>query len=701
MKTTLPLRTVFILVFVSAYLLRGNSVNAQTYTTIANGLWNLPSTWQGGITPPAGNIGASAVINIKHIVTYTGASFSNNGTINLTNQQGISPKLLVPSGVNITNNVTGKIYIINAEYRQYRFVGGLELGLAQTGSFVNTGGYVQVANSFVEVAQDWVNQSSGTVVFRNSSLAIGRGYDLKSSIDTIESASISVGMHGTGDYTADGNRVFFFKARFQVASSNGKFNLKDGTMNGSIDYIMLKNHVLNTYSTSQIDVGSNIVTTGLVLKAYCIANQSNYRPNGKIIGTQTPDCSLNYFPAGLMGSTSAAALNFSAIPALVSGTALSVGAVYKYEGVTPGVDALVKIDSLVGGATIVKLDDNTGGLGYIEGFQPEIKSGSPLQSYGVFTFTYKVTGTSLNHSMNTFGLTALDVDGSNTVREFSEIDLGAGATAAYMVSPTNISITSTGPGTYRGISANGQDNSGIDTVGFANMFTVTNSNVSSFRLKLGVVKTSSAQTSRQYGIYMKGFVYPGLSTLPVELKYFNAALDIDLNKVDLNWVTVTEKNVSHFMIEKSSDGKNFSEAGLVFAIGNSTEAIKYYFGDKNINTAKAGVIYYRLRSVDMDGTFEYSVIRIITISNQNKQSLSIQTYPNPVSNDLRITIPAGWQGKKVVYEVINSNGQIAKKATTGNASQTETINVNSLAPGFYLARAICEGEITQQKIIKR
>ena len=234
MKTSLPIRTVlFTLVFVSIYLLRANSVNAQTYTTIANGLWNLPTTWQGGNIPPAGTVAASAVINIKHIVTYTGGNLTNNGTINISNQQSISPKLLVPSGVIITNNATGKIYIINAEYRQYRYVGGLELGVAQTGSFVNTGGYVQVANSFVEVAQDWVNQSNGTVVFRNSSLAIGRAYDPKTSIDTIESTSISVGLHGTGDYTADGNNTFYYKARFQVASGNGKFDLKKGTVKGA------------------------------------------------------------------------------------------------------------------------------------------------------------------------------------------------------------------------------------------------------------------------------------------------------------------------------------------------------------------------------------------------------------------------------------------------------------------------------------
>ena len=472
-------------------------------------------------------------------------------------------------------------------------------------------------------------------------------------------------------------------------------------MNGNIDYIMLKNHLLNTYSTDKIDVSSNVVANSLVLKAYCISNQANYRPNGKIIGPQTQDCSLNYFPAGLMGSTSTSSFNFSTTPALVSGTALSVGAVYKYEGVTPGVDALVKVDSLIGGATIVKIDDNTGGLGYIEGFQPEIKSGTANTSYAVFTVNYKVTGTSINHTMNTFGLTALDIDGTNTIKEFAQFDLGPGATSAYMMTPTSISVTQMGPGSFRGTNADGRDISGIDTLKKENMFSVSNSNVNSFTIKMGLLKSNSSQTSRQYGIYMKGFVYPALATLPVEMKSFTATLNDQYNKVDLNWVTATEKNVSHFTSEKSLDGKNFSEAGLVFAMGNSTETISYSFEDKNINTAKSGVIYYRLRSVDIDGSFEYSVIRIITISSQNKPYLSVQTYPNPVVNDLRITVPSHWQGKNAVYEIVNSNGQVIKKVVAGNAGQTETISMNSLAPGLYIARVTCEGEAAQQKVIKR
>jgi hypothetical protein len=188
-------------------------------------------------------------------------------------------------------------------------------------------------------------------------------------------------------------------------------------------------------------------------------------------------------------------------------------------------------------------------------------------------------------------------------------------------------------------------------------------------------------------------------SLPVELVSFSAALNTDA--VDLKWTTASEKNVSHFSIEKSLDGQNYSEAGIVFAYGNSSETLKYSFTDKNINTVKAGTIYYRLRSVDIDGSYEYSVIRMITIGNQNRQSLSIQTYPNPVTNELKITIPSNWQGKKVVYELINSNGQTATKTIAGIAGQTEAISVNSLAPGLYIVRAICGSAVAQQKIIKR
>ena len=700
MRTILRNRFILPAVLLASLLL-STIAKAQTYTSIANGLWNLPTTWKNESIPPAGNIPSSAIINIRHVVSYIGGSITNSGTININNGGNASARLMLPGGINITNNATGKLNIINSEFRQYRFVGGLELGIPQTGIFRNNGGTIRVENSFVEVAQDWSNEGNGAANFRNSVLLIGRNYSVKNTAkDTIAYTSVSLGLHGSDDYLSDGQSAYFENARFQVASNNGGFELK-GKASGVIDHIVLKNHITNVYSSDKIKAASGLNTTGgLVLKSYCIGNSASYEPDGKISGPQVRDCSTKYFPAGLMGSTSAALFNFSTTPALVSGTDLSAGATYKYEGVTPGVDAIVKIDSLVGGATVIKLDDNTGGLGYIEGFQPEIKAGRNNESYAVFTIQYKISGTTDNHVMNTFSLTGLDIDGNNTLKEFDEIDMGAGATADYVMSTKNISVRQTASGVYRATNADAIEYDGIDTVKKENMFTVTNSNISSFRLRLGITKTNTSQPSRQFGIYMKGFVYPVLSTLPVKMEYFTVIPNSDFTKADLKWATSVEKNTNYFVVEKSTDGTNFREAGLVFAAGNSSETIKYSFSDELSRSATASVIYYRIRSVDNDGSAELSSVRSIRIG-QKQTEVKILAYPNPVVNELRVTIPSGWQGKKVNYEVYSSTGQMLVHRITAMSSQTETIDVSRLAAGSYIVKASCQDETSSQKIIRR
>src|SRR5690606_31486084 len=101
---------------------------------------------------------------------------------------------------------------------------------------------------------------------------------------------------------------------------------------------------------------------------------------------------------------------------------------------------------------------------------------------------------------------------------------------------------------------------------------------------------------------------------------------------------------------------NYTTAGIVFAFGNTSEEARYAFTDKSINTAKPGVIYYRLRTVDNDGSSEFSYVRSIRIGKKEEQ-LSIMAYPNPVVNELRVTIPSHWQGKKISYEVFSTSGQ--------------------------------------------
>jgi|GEM_PF-2556318 len=189
------------------------------------------------------------------------------------------------------------------------------------------------------------------------------------------------------------------------------------------------------------------------------------------------------------------------------------------------------------------------------------------------------------------------------------------------------------------------------------------------------------------------------AVLPVKLSAFNATLNTISNKVDLKWITSFETNLSHFVIEKSNDGQNFSDAGTVFAYGNTSEASNYSFTD-NLGTQRSGVVYYRLRSVDQDGSTGYSAIRAIRLDKNAENTVTILTYPNPVASELKVTIPAGWQNKRVMYELFQVNGQSAKKFETASSSQTETINLVNLQPGMYFVRVSCEGQVAQQKIIK-
>ena len=106
-----------------------------------------------------------------------------------------------------------------------------------------------------------------------------------------------------------------------------------------------------------------------------------------------------------------------------------------------------------------------------------------------------------------------------------------------------------------------------------------------------------------------------------QLSSFSAILNT--GKVHLEWLAIVQKNISHFSIEKSTDGKNYSQAGIVFTFTNAPETMNYPFNDKNVNTNKTGVIYYRISAVDINGKTESLEVKAIRIGKENEQEMSI------------------------------------------------------------------------------
>jgi hypothetical protein len=186
-------------------------------------------------------------------------------------------------------------------------------------------------------------------------------------------------------------------------------------------------------------------------------------------------------------------------------------------------------------------------------------------------------------------------------------------------------------------------------------------------------------------------------TLPVRLYSFQAY--VINQKAELKWMSDYEKDAAHFEVERSTDGRNFQQIGIVMAANSGDNRSNYQFADAI--TATKEMVYYRLKMVDINGSFEYSEVKMIRTKSTQQNAISIQAYPNPVVSDLRVTIPQAWNNKKVTYQVIAANGLIMKTFERANSSQTELINMSSFANGTYIIKVVCDGQITQQFIVKQ
>ena len=392
---------------------------------------------------------------------------------------------------------------------------------------------------------------------------------------------------------------------------------------------------------------------------------------------------------------------------LYSGNPGEDNAVYLFPDVNATMDAHVKIKGRSTTSVSLSSIDVTS-TGFSKAFQPQISRGSVSGStswWMEFEIKFVNKNTEDAASIAEAYATALDIDGNGS--RLREWDAFYGAASYTLESTTQLQVISV-TGILNQLLLGGKqftgslsDFSGIDTAATQLMATNKYINTNTITVRFGGTTTGSvSNTNRMYSVWFKNFAYSApMNTLPVKLASFTATLNNN-NKADLKWTTASEINVSHFVIERSIDGINFSDAGIVFAAGNTSANVNYSFTD-NLSAVGATVIWYRLRSVDMDEKTELSATKMIRIGTKNEATISLTVYPNPVKQDLRVTIPATWQNKKLVYEMIAISGQVVSRTQSNSSSQTETLNVQSLAPGIYYVRVACEGQMLQQKIVKQ
>jgi hypothetical protein len=396
-------------------------------------------------------------------------------------------------------------------------------------------------------------------------------------------------------------------------------------------------------------------------------------------------------------------------PQLIDGTAAQNGAVYRFSQVISNVDALVTINGRSNGLVkLVNIDLAT--VGHDKAFQPQVTYNNNTTPSGTsdwwmeFKVSFVKANTNTPVVVSNYDITAIDIDGNgDRLYEwvcFYDLKTSLFEQNTLLQSTTLLDyilglLTPVGK-KFTGPETNFTD---VDTGATSVMATTTYQNKSEFRMRVGghAVGQQGA-ADRMYSFWFKSFTYqaPVQSTLPVKLSAFNARLND--TKVALTWSTSMEKNVSHFVIQRSLNGSDYSDIGMLFTNGDSDSQRDYTFNDDLKNMSKQ-VVYYRLKMVDLDARFEFSPVRAIRIGAKS-EAPTVLAYPNPVTDNLRITFPSAWQNKKVTIDLVNTNGQLVKRIMNNNAGQTEMLDVRDLSVGLYMVRVSNGSETAVQRIVK-
>jgi len=197
---------------------------------------------------------------------------------------------------------------------------------------------------------------------------------------------------------------------------------------------------------------------------------------------------------------------------------------------------------------------------------------------------------------------------------------------------------------------------------------------------------ATALTGQVYGPwrYMPGYL-DGHGThnnipLPVELLYFSA--DCEQDKPLLNWATASERNSSHFSVERSVVGSEWIPIGELPAAGNSQQVVEYRFTDPQ--PSGEPVVYYRLRQTDLDGQEE--VFDVVPLMNCTATDITLLVYPNPVMDVLHVVAKvAGSAEENYTLELLDAMGRPVKQHTIGIAAGqgTADLDLAGLAAGSY------------------
>lgn len=180
--------------------------------------------------------------------------------------------------------------------------------------------------------------------------------------------------------------------------------------------------------------------------------------------------------------------------------------------------------------------------------------------------------------------------------------------------------------------------------------------------------------------------------LPLEFANFSGYTTPSANI--LNWTTASEVNVSHFELEHSHNGQKDWETLAKITAKGGTNLQDYQYKDINLYEAT----YYQLRSIDQDGSMQFS--EVIYLQKENDKLLTIS--PVPATDRIQLN----WSGTidtTLKGQLSNVNGQVVKTFLWDSKARENQgfLDIQNLPAGVYILSTRIGMEQQLQKVIKQ
>ena len=217
--------------------------------------------------------------------------------------------------------------------------------------------------------------------------------------------------------------------------------------------------------------------------------------------------------------------------------------------------------------------------------------------------------------------------------------------------------------------------------------------------------TGSTGTNLKVGDNFNALIWPSGSglrpmdeALPIRLQSFTAQ-KLGINSALLNWKSASEENASHFEIEKSMDAETWAKIGKEETRGSLNYGAEYSFRDEEALMIRnnENTVYYRLKMVDLDGSYEYSDIRLVTF---DRNLGAAEAYPNPSFEFFNWKMSVGdTQENDAQLHLFDMTGKLVKKQIV-SANGISKVDIAELETGLYNIVVKHGDEVYRKRIIK-